>query len=139
MGYLPCDYSVVGCIDEVWFYCTNGRKIKIKLRDHELIDDSAVVRSKMLSMKFPVKSMFIGVAGHHLLHRGFNGRMLLERVSKRKVFGHANFIQNSAMMERCDLRLPYFSIGHQPIIIFTQWLWGWNFWLIRIFLYYKDW
>ena len=38
-------------------------------------------RPKIISRRFPVKSMFLGVVGRPIPHRQFDGRILLERVS----------------------------------------------------------
>ena len=96
-GILTCLFTAVAFIDEKWFYRTNRRrKIKIlELGEHETEGDDTVVRPKMLSRRFPVKSMFMGVVGRPVPHRNFDGRIFLERVSKRKYIqtctSHTNF------------------------------------------------
>ena len=96
-GILTCLFTAVAFIDEKWFYRTNRRrKIKIlKLGEHEEEGDDTVVRPKMLSRRFPVKSMVMGVVGLPVPHRNFDGRIFLERVSKRKYIqtctSHTNF------------------------------------------------
>ena len=37
---------------------------------------------KIMSRRFPVKSMFLGVIGRLIPHRAFTGKILLERLSK---------------------------------------------------------
>ena len=50
---------------------------------------------KMLSRRFPIKAMFMGVVGRPIPHRNFNGKIFLERVSERipvsKITSHQNF------------------------------------------------
>ena len=55
----------------------------------------------MLSRRFPVKSMFMGVVGRPLPHRNFNGKIHLERVSKKrdiqKYTRHTNFCDDALL------------------------------------------
>ena len=50
---------------------------------------------KMLSQRFPVKSMFMGVVGRPIPYHNFDGKIFLERVSKKryisKCTAHSNF------------------------------------------------
>lgn len=48
----------------------------MKLGDHEAVGADATVRTKMLSMKFPVESMIMGVVGQLIPHPNFDGRIL---------------------------------------------------------------
>ena len=49
----------------------------------------------MLSRRFPIKAMFMGVVGRPIPHRNFDGKIFLERVSERipvsKITSHQNF------------------------------------------------
>ena len=62
---------------------------------HEKEGDDKICHPKMLSRRYPVKSMFMGVVGRPLPHRNFDGKIFLERVSKRKFIqkctAHTNF------------------------------------------------
>ena len=96
-GLLTCLYNPVAYIDEKWFYRTNRcRKIKIlKLGAHEKKGADKIVLPKMLSWRFPVKSIFIGVVGRPIPYHNFDGKIFLERVSKKryisKCTAHSNF------------------------------------------------
>lgn len=67
----------------------------LKLGDHESVGDDTVIRSKILSRRFPVKYRFMGVVSRYVPHHGFDGRILLESVSERKYIQtctlHSNF------------------------------------------------
>ena len=96
-GLLASPFAPVCYIDEKWFYRTNRRrKIKIlPLGKHEESGDDAYSHPKMLSRRFPIKSMFMGVVGRPVAHRQFDGKFFLERVSKTKYItmctAHTNF------------------------------------------------
>ena len=96
-GLLTSPFAPVCYIDEKWFYRTNRRrKIKIlPLGKHEESGDDAYSHPKMLSRRFPIKSMFMGVVGRPVAHRQFDGKIFLERVSKTKYItmctAHTNF------------------------------------------------
>lgn len=62
---------------------TEEENVKM-LRDHELIGHDTVARPKILLMRIPVKSIFMGVVGQPIPNRVFDGRILLERVVNRK-------------------------------------------------------
>ena len=54
-----------------------------------------IKRPKMLSRRYPIKTMFLVVMGRPILHRNFNGKIHLERVAKTKYVNtrtsHSNF------------------------------------------------
>ena len=54
------------------------------LGKYESVGDDGYSHSKMLSRRFPVKSMFMGVVGRTIVHRNFDGKIFLKRVSKKK-------------------------------------------------------
>ena len=92
-------YIAVGHLDEKFFYTTNCRR-QIKVLPPsplELLTTAKSVRStpKMLSRRFPIKAMFMGVVGRPIPHRNFDGKIFLERVSERipvsKITSHKNF------------------------------------------------
>ena len=96
-GLLTCLYNPVTYIDKKWFYRTNRRR-KVKLLPigkHESKGDDAYIHPKMLSRRYPIKFMFMGVVGRPIPHRGFDGKIFLERVSKTKYItmctAHTNF------------------------------------------------
>ena len=77
-------YEYVYYLDEKWFYTTNHRnKLKNFLKgQHEGEGVVTFLRPKIMSRRFPVKLMFLGVFGRPLPHGGFDGTFLLERVSE---------------------------------------------------------
>ena len=96
-GLLTNPQAAVASIDEKWFYRTSRCwKLKVlKLGPHEKEGADKIVFPKMLSRRFPIKSMFMGVVGRPIPHRNFDGKILLERVSKKryisKCTAHSNF------------------------------------------------
>ena len=96
-------------LDEKWFYTTNRRnKIKKLPRGvHEPVGVDIITHPKIVSRRYPIKSMFLGVVGRPIPYRGFDGKVLLERVSKDvlviKQPAHQNFsddiLVNSAIKE----------------------------------------
>ena len=77
-------YKYIACLDEKFSYTASGRnKIKV-FAIYEGEDDDAcnIKRPKIMSWGFPVKSIFLGVAGRPITHHTFTGEILLERVSK---------------------------------------------------------
>ena len=66
------------------FYTTSRhKKIKMLPRgEHELEGAENVIKPKMRSMCFPLRSMFMGVVARLLPHRNVNGKIMLERVSE---------------------------------------------------------
>ena len=77
----------VAFLDEKWFYVTNRRrKIKrLPLGQGEAPGMDFIPSPKLLSRRFPVKAMFMGVVGNPIPERGFDGRIFLERISKDEV------------------------------------------------------
>lgn len=51
---------------------------------HEKKGDDKILYPKMLLRRFSAKSMFVGVAGRPLPDSQYNGKIFMERVSKRK-------------------------------------------------------
>ena len=55
----------------------------------------------MLSRRFPVKTMFMGIVGRPQRHRDFNGKILMHRVSKRRYItsltAHTNFTDDAVL------------------------------------------
>ena len=96
-GLLTCKYSPVCYIDEKWFYRVNRRrKLKVLPRGkYENKDIMTVIKNKMLSRRYPIKTMFMAVVGRPLPHRNFNGKIHIERVSETKFISkctaHTNF------------------------------------------------
>ena len=57
----------------------NQRKIKrLPLGSCEKVGDDIIIYPKMRSRSYPVKIMFMGVFGWHILYLKFDGRLLLE-------------------------------------------------------------
>ena len=75
-GLLTNPLAHVAYIDEKWFYRTNRRRKikKLKLGKYEAEGDDFISHPKMLSRRFPVKSMFMGVVGRPVPHRQFDGK-----------------------------------------------------------------
>ena len=76
--FLPVCY-----IDEEWFYKVNRRR-KLKFfpngaEESEDIDQSR--KQSMLSIRFPIKTMFMTVVGRPMPHRNFDGKIHIERIS----------------------------------------------------------
>ena len=71
-------------LDEEWFYTTNRRrKIKrLPLGPNKKPGNDFIPQPKIGSQLFPVKSMFLPVIGCPRKEKGFNGKILLEQVSK---------------------------------------------------------
>ena len=96
-GLLTCEYAPVAYIDEKWFYKVNRRRAMKLLPKgkHENDSECESKLPKMLSRRFPVKTMFMAVVGRPLAHRNFDGKIHLERVSKTRKIGtrtsHHNF------------------------------------------------
>ena len=94
---LTDEQAPVAYLDEKWFYTTNRRRqIKIlpKTEDEaEGID--FIAQPKVRSRRFPVKAMFMGVVGRPDECKKFDGRIHLERISKRvevkKLTSHQSF------------------------------------------------
>ena len=76
----------VAYIDEKWFYKVIIRRtLKILPKgEEEEIGSDTYTKPKMLSRRFPVKTMIMGVVGRPIPHRNFDGRIHLERISKTK-------------------------------------------------------
>ena len=67
------------------FYTTSRRKTTKRLPKGKYENDEAdnLVRLKIRSQRFPVKCVFMGVIARPLLHRNFDGKILLERASEQ--------------------------------------------------------
>ena len=100
-GLLTCPLTPVCYIDEKWFYTTNRRRKikKLPRGPHEPIGADKVFTQKMISRRYPVKCMFMGVVGRPLPYRKFNGRIYLQRISKEKYIekctAHSNFSEDA--------------------------------------------
>ena len=96
-GLLTNPYTPVCFIDEKWFYRVNRRRAMKVLPKNDCENGNVleVKKSKMLSRRFPIKTMFMGVVGRPIPHRRFNGKIFMERVSKTKYVtsatSHTNF------------------------------------------------
>jgi hypothetical protein len=90
-------------MDEKWFYTTNRRrKIKrLPLGLGENLGSDFIPQPKIQSCRYPVKSMFLGAAARPRPDKGFDGRILLERVSNDHVItmrtAHQNFTDDVVM------------------------------------------
>ena len=76
----------VASLDEKWFYTTNRRR-KIKYLPkgpHEREEDVDTSHPKIISRRFPVKAMFLGVVARPQVRNNFNGKILLERISQQE-------------------------------------------------------
>ena len=93
-------------LDEKWFYTTNRRRRVKKLPrgpdEEEGID--FVPPQKVLSRRFPVKAMFMGVVGRPIKTKNFDGRIHLEGVSKTvavsRLTSHQNFCEDVQINEQ---------------------------------------
>ena len=84
---LTSETEPVCYIDKKWFYTTNRRRKlkKLPLGEGEEDGEDMLVRPKMRSRRFPVKSMFMGVVARPRPDKNFDGKVFLERVSKNVV------------------------------------------------------
>lgn len=73
----------VAFLDEKWFYTTSRRK-QMKQLPQQQAEEADVVyrRPKVVSRRFPVKVMFLGVVACPNPTHKFDGRVFLKRVSK---------------------------------------------------------
>ena len=69
------------------------------------------IKGKMLSRRFPIKTMFMGVVGRPIPHRDFDGKIFMERVSRTKLVAtataHTNFSDDALVndaMKKGDWR-----------------------------------
>ena len=98
----------VAWLDEKWFYTTNRRRRLKHLPkapwEEEGID--RLVRPRIVSRRHPVKVMYLGVVARPRENFDFDGRVYLERVSKKKVITkettHTRFTDDVIM--NADLR-----------------------------------
>ena len=83
-------------IDEKWFYTTNRRRSikKLPCGEHEEEGADFVPMPKIRSHRFPVKAMFMGVVARPVANKNFDGKILLERVSKEEVLQRRSTNQN---------------------------------------------
>jgi hypothetical protein len=96
-------YAPVAMLDEKWFYKRNRRR---KLKDlppapGETIQGSKISRPKARSRRFPVKSMYMGLIGRPNKTYGFDGKILLIRVSEERELKQATtnerFVDDGAL------------------------------------------
>ena len=89
-------FIVVAHLDEKFFYTANRRRKikKLPLGKLETPGDENVIMPKMLSRRFPIKAMFMGVVGCPIPHRNFDGKILLEIVSEKVVVSNLSCHQN---------------------------------------------
>ena len=113
-GLLTNPYSPVCYIDEKWFYRVNRRRaIKVLPKNDFELDNVEIARKgKMLSRRFPIKTMFMGVVGRPIPHREFDGKIFMERVSRTKFVttatAHTNFSDDALVndaIKKGDWRL----------------------------------
>ena len=94
---LTDEKKTVCYLDEKWFYVTNRRRKikKLPLGEAEVPGCDFIPSPKMRSRRFPVKSMFMGVVANPNPEKGFDGRILLERISEevevKKKYTHQRF------------------------------------------------
>ena len=87
----------VGFLDEKWIYTTNRRRRLKHLPKANFEEDGVdkIRYPKILSRRFPVKSMFMGVIANPIKEQNFNGKIFFERISKqetiKQVRCHKNF------------------------------------------------
>jgi len=76
----------VASLDEKWFYTTNRRRKIKELPEGPYERDKNIDTShpKILSCRFPVKSMILGVVARPQNSKNFNGKILLETISKQE-------------------------------------------------------
>ena len=85
-GQLTNPYTPVAYLDEKWFYRVNRRR-SLKVLPTGLNEEKGmgeIKRPKMLSRRYPIKTMFLGVVCRPIPHRNFNGKIHLEHVAKNK-------------------------------------------------------
>ena len=79
-------FANIAMLDEKWFYTTNRRrKKKLPIGPGEVDGDDTSKHPQMRSLRFPVKSMFMGVVGRPRPNKNFDGRICLERISKKYI------------------------------------------------------
>ena len=104
---LTSKFAAVVYLDEKWFYTTNRcQKIKrLPKGDDEEEDNNSIPQLKVLSCRFLVKEMLMGVVGRSVPENGFDRRIHLERVSITKevikLTAHTSFSDN--MLGNTDL------------------------------------
>ena len=104
-GLLTNPLAPVCYIDEKWFYRVNRRrKIKhLPLVEGEENNITVAQKGKMISRRFPIKTMFMGVVARPIPHRRFGGKVLMERVSTtkrvKKATSHRNFTDDALVNE----------------------------------------
>jgi hypothetical protein len=75
----------IAFLDEKWFYTTNRRKsLKVLPKVASETTLKAYKRPSIRSRRYPVKVMYLGVVAQPRTEHSFDGRILLERVSRRK-------------------------------------------------------
>ena len=84
-------------IDKKWLYRVSRRRsLKVLPKgDQEQAGNKKYTRPKVLSRRFPVEAMSMGVVRRPILHRNFDRKILMERVSRTKylqtAISHHNF------------------------------------------------
>jgi hypothetical protein len=80
----------VAFLDEKWFYTVSRRnKLKILPQGSTEANIPMYRRPKIRSRRYPVKVMFLGVVANPQPEKNFDGRVLLECVSRQKIVGRA--------------------------------------------------
>ena len=75
----------IAFLDEKWFYTTNRRKnLKVLPKVANETSVEPYKRPRIRSRRYPVKVMYLGVVAAPRTDHLFDGRILLERVSRRK-------------------------------------------------------
>ena len=80
--------GVVFFLDKKWFYTTRRqRRLKHLPRAPQKLEGiDCVKRPRVLSRRFPVKVMFMGVVAKPLPELGFDGIIFLKRISEKKLW-----------------------------------------------------
>ena len=83
-------------LDEKWFYTTSRRRTikRLPLQPGEEEGSDFIPQPKVLSRRFPIKSMFLGCIGRPRPDKGFDGKILLERISETTVVTKMTANQN---------------------------------------------
>lgn len=88
-------YVPVAFLDEKWFYTTCRRKLmKVLPREESELSPVVYKRPQMRNRRFPIKVMYLGVVACPVEEHGFDGKVFLKRVSKRKTVARASRNKN---------------------------------------------
>ena len=88
-------------LDEKWFYTTNRRRRIKRLPVGEGEEEGAdtLPQPKVLSRRFPVKAMFMGVVGRPVPSKAFDGRIHLERLTVPDLISTAELSNEEEVLE----------------------------------------